>query len=409
MEKDKRKPYALEDRVDAYAAWVAELRRGDGPPQPPEDTAAPVVKLGQELRRLADGIARREEQLNKLFEVVHKAERGFLVEDVLDSIFDSFAGIIPFDRIGCAFLSDGGTRLTSFWARSNLGPQQIGKGYSQPMEGSSLEEIFRTGAPRILNDLESYLDAKPQSDSTLRIVAEGGRSTLACPLFVDGRPLGALFFTSREKHAYAKAHQTVFRQIAQEVATVIHKSRLFQELVDCNQFLVRQAEQLKEAANRDALTGVLNRKAIMVTLERKIRAAEADGAAVGVIMVDIDRFKKINDSYGHAAGDVVLREFTRRLSATLRQSDYLGRYGGEEFVIVICDTNWKQLRQIAERFRSAIANTPFDVGADSRRLTASFGIALTSAEVESAEAAVAVADQALYAAKAGGRNRCVLG
>ena len=77
-------------------------------------------------------------------------------------------------------------------------------------------------------------------------------------------------------------------------------------------------------------------------------------------------------------------------------------------MIVICDTNWKRMRQIAERFRSAVANTPFDVGGDSRRLTASFGIVLTSDALESAEAVVAAADQALYTAKASGRNRCVL-
>ena len=91
MDNDGRKRGALEDRADAYAEWVAELRRGDEPSQPPDVDAAPVVKLGHALRRLADGIARREEQLNKLFEVVHKVERGFLVEDVLDGIFYSFA------------------------------------------------------------------------------------------------------------------------------------------------------------------------------------------------------------------------------------------------------------------------------------------------------------------------------
>jgi diguanylate cyclase (GGDEF)-like protein len=408
MNEDERKPHALEDRLDAYAAWVGDLGRGHSPPHPPEDTAAPLDKLSHELRLLADVIARREDQLRRLFEVVHTVERGILVEDVLNSIFEGFAGIIPFDRIGCAFLSDGGTWLTAYWARSNLGPLQVTKGYSQPMEGSSLQEVFRTGETRILNDLESYLDAEPQSDSTRRIVAEGGRSSLTCPLFVDGRALGVLFFTSREKRAYGKIHQAVFRQIAEEVATVIYRSRLFQELVDRNQCLVRQAEQLKEVANRDTLTGILNRAAVMTTLERQIRANAAVGRTLGVIMADIDHFKEINDSYGHAAGDMVLREFTGRLSAILRQSDYLGRYGGEEFLLLIGDTNREQVMQAAERYRLAIAGTPFDLGAASRRITASFGIALASGPAEPAEAVVAVADQALYAAKASGRNRCAL-
>jgi len=408
MDTKEHKPHALEDRLDAYAAWVGELRRGHSPPDLPENTADPLAKLTRELRLLADVIARREDQLNKLFEVMHTVERGILVEDVLDVIFNSFAAIIPYDRIGCAFLSDGGTRLTAYWARSNLGPPRITKGYSRPMEGSSLQEVFRTGEPRILNDLESYLEAEPQSDSTRRIVAEGGRSSLTCPLFVEGRPLGVLFFTSREKRTYGKIHQTIFRQIAEVVATVIHKSRLFQELVERNQFLVRQADQLKEAANRDALTGILNRAAVMTNLERQIRADTAVGRTLGVIMADIDHFKDINDSYGHAAGDMALREFTRRLSAILRQSDYFGRYGGEEFLLLVGDTNREQVMQAAERFRLAIAGTPFDVGAASRPITASFGIALTSGAAESAEAVVAAADRALYAAKAGGRNRCVL-
>jgi len=113
-------------------------------------------------------------------------------------IFKSFAAIIPYDRLGCAFLSDGGTRLTAYWARSNLDHCRL-QGLFAADGRSQLQEVFRTGEPRILNDLESYLDAEPQSDSTRRIIAEGGRSSLTCPLFVAGRPLGVLFFTSREK------------------------------------------------------------------------------------------------------------------------------------------------------------------------------------------------------------------
>ena len=84
MDKDERKPHALEDRLEAYAAWVGDLRRGHSPSHLPEDTAAPLDKLNHELRLLADVITRREDQLNKLFEVVHTVERGILVEDVLD-------------------------------------------------------------------------------------------------------------------------------------------------------------------------------------------------------------------------------------------------------------------------------------------------------------------------------------
>jgi diguanylate cyclase (GGDEF)-like protein len=144
----------------------------------------------------------------------------------------------------------------------------------------------------------------------------------------------------------------------------------------------------------------------MTSLERQIRANAAVGRTLGVIMANIDHFKDINDSHGHGAGDTALREFTRRLSTIIRQSDYLGRYGGEEFLLLVGDANREQAMHASERFRLAIAETPFDIGAASRPITASFGIALTSGVAESAEAVVAAADRALSAAKAAGRNRC---
>lgn len=101
----------------------------------------------------------------------------------------------------------------------------------------------------------------------------------------------------------------------------------------------------------------------MATLKRQIQADAAVGRTLGVIMADIDHFKEINDSHGHAAGDMASREFTRRRSGVLRQSDYLGRYGGEEFLLLVGDTDREQAMQASERFRLIIADTPFDVGA----------------------------------------------
>jgi diguanylate cyclase (GGDEF)-like protein len=130
------------------------------------------------------------------------------------------------------------------------------------------------------------------------------------------------------------------------------------------------------------------------------------GKPLNVIMIDIDHFKRINDTYGHGAGDTVLREFTRRLLLELRPNDFLGRYGGEEFLLLIGETNREQLMLIVNRLRLAIAETPFDLAEASETITASFGVALASVSVAPVQALVDTADRALYAAKAGGRNRC---
>jgi diguanylate cyclase (GGDEF)-like protein len=396
----------LQQRINSYAVCVKELNDGKRPTLPQMDAADPLAKLNHELRLLADKITRRETELVQLFQVVHKAELGLRVEDVLNQIFDGFSGIIPYDRIGCAFLTDEGTRLRAHWARTNLGPVQLRKGYAQVLEGSSLQEVFRTGEPRILNDLPSYLAAHPHSDSTGRIVVEGGRSSLTCPLFVDGHPLGMLFFTSRETDTYSDIHQTLFRQIADAVATVIHKSRLFHDLVENNHFLLQQAERLRIEGNRDPLTGLLNRRAMMEALDQQLHAVRVFGTPLGVIMADIDHFKSINDTYGHAAGDKTLCEFARRLKDELRPNEFFCRYGGEEFLLLVPDTPRAQLMQLANRLRRAVADIPFYIGMVRQTVTASFGVSIADSDDSNVDRLLEGADRALYTAKAAGRNCC---
>ena len=366
-----------------------------------------LARIGTELERLSRSVVQQEEELRMLIKLMQAVERGVVLEDVLARIFASFTGVIPFDRIGCAFLSEDGRQLVAYWAKSELGPMQIQGGYTQPLAGSSLERIIATQQPRIINDLEAYLAAKPSSEATRRIVAEGGRSSLTCPLVVDSRPLGFLFFTSRNSDTYREAHQYVFRQIAGQVAAVIEKSRGYQNLIDSNRVLIEKSHTLEVLATRDVLTGALNRYAIDDILARHVAEHQGATSTYGAIMLDLDHFKEINDTFGHPSGDLVLKELVRRLNGAMRRSDVLGRYGGEEFLIIADDSTAEQLLAAMERLRGAIHDKLFDVGGQQYRVTASFGGAVATPGTSSVDL-IRKADKALYAAKARGRNCCAL-
>jgi diguanylate cyclase (GGDEF)-like protein len=244
----------------------------------------------------------------------------------------------------------------------------------------------------------------------LRIVKEGGRSSFTCPLIVGHRAVGVLFFTSRHKNTYRDTHQTIFRQIANQVSAVIDNSRTYLHIIERNRQLMEEGKKLSEIASRDTLTGALNHGAIMRSVERALVDAVQTQIPIGIVMADIDHFKAVNDSLGHGAGDVALKEFTRRLTRVIRQSDQLGRYGGEEFLIVAAGPlTHDTLAKATERMRLSIIAKPFELGGETRTISASFGAVVATGVNETAQDVVAAADRALYAAKDAGRNQAVIG
>ncbi len=182
--------------------------------------------------------------------------------------------------------------------------------------------------------------------------------------------------------------------------------RAGKRIVDLQMDLVTAREELRERANKDLLTMLPNRSAVSTALEQELSRCHRDRRTVGVILLDIDHFKKINDTYGHFAGDAVLRETAARLRHNMRPYDQIGRYGGEEFLVVLPNCDLHQAAQQAERMRLRLSTDSMVVDGSELRVSASFGVTVSDGSERSPDVFVRVADEALYRAKGGGRN-CV--
>jgi diguanylate cyclase (GGDEF)-like protein len=169
--------------------------------------------------------------------------------------------------------------------------------------------------------------------------------------------------------------------------------------------LMEAQSALREQATRDHLTGLWNRGMVLEHLDRELQRAGREAKPLAVVLADLDHFKRWNDTHGHAAGDAVLRGVAERMHAALRAYDFVGRYGGEEFLIVLPGCDGAAAARLAERVRARIAAESIAAGATSLAVTASFGVAWTHGLGCEPAALIRVADEALYRAKAGGRNR----
>ena len=169
--------------------------------------------------------------------------------------------------------------------------------------------------------------------------------------------------------------------------------------------LLEAQEALKFQATVDHLTGLWNRRMILEQLDRELNRVRHERRALTVAMVDIDRFKSINDTYGHGIGDVVLRSAATVLRSQLRAYDFVGRFGGEEFLILLPGCDADAGRMVAERIRECVANNPAPVGSGSIQVTVSVGMSVALSGEIAPEALIEAADAALYRAKANGRNR----
>ena len=183
-------------------------------------------------------------------------------------------------------------------------------------------------------------------------------------------------------------------------------NKLRRRLSDSNRQLKEAADRAEEIAMRDVLTGAYNRRHLLDVLRREISRAQRVGAPLAVCLMDIDHFKRVNDNWGHAAGDAVLRHFATLASAGLRAVDVFGRFGGEEFLLILPDTDARGAAAVAERIRASVEQGAFPGVPAGHQLTVTIGVAGRNRE-ETGDALLARADLALYRGKDAGRNRVV--
>ncbi len=182
-------------------------------------------------------------------------------------------------------------------------------------------------------------------------------------------------------------------------------------ILTLQQDLVNAREELRFQAMHDALTGIWNRGAVMDLLHRELERGARAKTSTSILMLDLDHFKKINDTHGHLAGDTVLREVANRIAQAIRPYDLVGRYGGEEFLVVLSSCDDIQVQKSANRIRLAISSAPIPGSSSEILVTASIGATVATGfgvEANSETDLLLAADGALYKAKSSGRNRVVV-
>ncbi len=221
-------------------------------------------------------------------------------------------------------------------------------------------------------------------------------SALCVPLVWKEEVVGVLNFVRFAKAAFSENDIVLLQLVASHAAMAIVNARLFSET--------------KELTLTDALTGVFNRRHLFSRLELEVARAQRFGSPLSVAMVDIDHFKRLNDTHGHPAGDEVLKLVASLLQGAVRKVDTVARYGGEEFMVLLPRSERDEAFEVAEELRLLIAQTAFP-HADQQpggRITVSIGVASFQRDGESIEALVDAVDAALYASKRGGRNKVSL-
>jgi two-component system cell cycle response regulator len=330
-------------------------------------------------------------------------EISFLITSTLDPkeilffIVKKVAEVIKPDR--CSILSLSYASPRYIYVVSTFESKEITNLKLDLKKYPEIKEALKKKAPVIIKDALKDPIMKPVVEI---IKPLGIKSIAVVPVIHRDEVIGAFFLrTSKRKRDLRQKEIRFCQSVANLSANALYNAMMFEKLADEN-------KRLRKLAITDYLTGVYNIRYFYHRLEEEFSRAQRYGHPMSCIMMDIDFFKSVNDRYGHKVGDMVLRQFAQLVKRHTRKSDVFARYGGEEFILLLPHTALDGAEKEAERLRQHIRENQFK-GLEGQRITASFGVACWPVhKIKTPDDLINYADQALFMAKAQGRDRIVI-
>ncbi len=371
-------PILLSGRVAGVMAAMNTEREYVFEPRDLEvmQTAAGQVSVAVENARLFAEEQRRSRQLAFLNSISKTAISSEDSEQMLAAIVAEIQKNFRFDHIGIGIL-DYATKDIEIKAEAGITTQALGKRIQ--LGAGILGRVARSG--------ESAL-VQTSGNDPLQGVLANSRSVLCIPIAYGSTLLGVLNVESQQEDAFSPQDVLIMNTLADLLATALHNSFVFQKL--------------QQQSITDGLTGIKTRRFFYEALSSEWRRGLRSGRPFSVILIDLDRFKAVNDTHGHLEGDLVLARLGRLLEQKCRQSNVVARYGGDEFIILMPETGIDQAQALAERLRQWLAS---DTMLNEHKITGSFGVASYPVHGRSAEEIVRVADVGMYISKRAGGDR----
>lgn len=368
------------------------------------------LRAGALLRGTRQALVRTEEALQRaqaesdsrrtLVDILHEVTGDLSVSELYHLLVRRAARALGVSHCSVVLARPGDKSAVVVAAYENPNVHQLAVQLDRYPE---LKAAFETGQPILVEDIDTHpLYAGVRAVWGIEGIEVQIRSVIALPFSVDRGEYGVFLVRRTRDQAPLGPKDMEFTQdVINAAVAVIQRAQVVESTMADN-------ARLEQLAQTDALTQLLNRRALTERITAEMERALRYDSSMALLMIDLDHFKRINDTYGHLVGDDVLRDVAALLTETIRTSDMVARYGGEEFLVLLPETDDAGAEMFAERIREAIEQHQFGGRADqpALKLTTSVGVAtFPAARIESVEDLFARADAALYRAKADGRNR----